>query len=84
MRHNQKLTLEDLRAAAAAAVEESGRSQSDLARDFDVSRSAISRALGEANSALVSLQRRIIDALTDYEVLEEPEVRYTVKRKSKV
>ena len=83
MRHNQKLTLEDLRAAAAAAVEQSGRSQSDLARSFDVSRSAVSRALSEANSALVSLQRRIIEALTDYEVLDEPEVLYTVKRKGK-
>ena len=84
MRHNQKLTLEQLRAEAEAAVDASGKAQTVIAQEIGRSQTAISRAINEANSSLVSVQRALIAHLTEYEISEEPEVTvlYTAKRKS--
>ena len=83
MRHNQKLTLEQVRAEAEAAVDASGKAQTVIAQEIGRSQTAISRAINEANSSLVSVQRALIAHLTEYEISEEPEVTvlYTARRK---
>ena len=81
MRHNQRLTFEELRDETQAAVEQFAESQSALARELGVTRGAVSRAVKEAGSALSSLQCRIIEHLTGYRVEEEVEVSFRALRK---
>lgn len=80
MRKGQKLDFEALRREALAAIEQSGKSQSQVGRELDVSRGAVSRAVKEAGSKLASLQRRIIEHLTAYRL--EEETRFRVHRDS--
>lgn len=78
MREGTRLTFEELRDAAAAAVERSGRSQAEVARDLGVHRSAICRALKESGPRLSKLQRRILRALTPYRI--ERQLYFQVRR----
>ena len=73
MRHNQELSHEQLRQEAEDAVEKSGKSQAQIARELEVSRAAVSRAVKETNTALLALQKRIVEHLTSYEIEEVPE-----------
>jgi len=68
MRDGTELDFEGLRKEAAAAVEDAGRSQSEVARELDVHRSAVSRAVKESGPRLSELQRRIIRHLTPYRI----------------
>lgn len=74
MRHNQRLTAEQLRQAAADAVKRSTRNQVDVARKLGVTEGAVSRALKEEGTHLAELQRRIIELLTPYTVEREPQM----------
>ena len=75
MRKGQKLDYEALRREAKAAIEGSGKSQAQVGRELGVSRGAVSRAVKETGSKLASLQRRIIEHLTDYRLEEETRFR---------
>lgn len=68
MRDGTEMTFAELRQETAAAVEESGRSQAEIARELDVHRSAVSRAVKEEGPNWHKLQRRILSHLTPYEV----------------
>ncbi len=80
MRHNQRLTFEDLRDETRAAVEQFAASQAALARELGVTRGAVSRAMKEAGPALASLQRRIVEHLTGYRIEEKVEVTFRALR----
>ena len=84
MRHNQRLTHEELRDEVAKAIDEVyPGTQSDLARALGVHRSSISRAVREAGPALAELQRRILEQIfPDYAVeKEQPVITYRVRRR---
>ena len=74
MRNNQTLDFDGLRDEARAAYEAAakgqGLNQTRLAADLDVTQSAISQALNNAGGKYAGLQRQIISALTDYEIVE--------------
>ena len=72
MRHNQRLTVEELREEAFTAISNSGKRQADVARDLDVTEGAVSRALKETGTHLAGLQQRIIEHLTPYQLEREP------------
>jgi len=57
-----------LRLYARKAVKESEKSQSDVARELDVHRSAVSRALLETGPNLEKMQARIVEHLTPFEL----------------
>ena len=59
---------EKLLQVAQQAVDNAQVSQSELARQLDVHRSTVSRALSEGGPKFQDLQRRIIDRLTPYRV----------------
>ncbi len=80
MQSGQELDYESLRRETEAAVERSGKSQSQVGRELGVSRGAVSRAVKEAGSKLSSLQCRIIEHLTPYRLDEE--TRFRVRRPS--
>ena len=69
-RHNQKLDYEGLRYEAEQAVRFSGQKQLEIAEALGVGAPSISRAIKEAGSKFASLQRQIIEHLTDYHVEE--------------
>ena len=71
MRHNQKLSYEQLREEAVVAVEASGLSQTVIAKELGKSNAAISRALKEIGPVLSGMQRMIIEHLTSFRILEE-------------
>lgn len=73
MRHNQRLTVEQLRQEAYDAVKGSGRSQVDIARGLGVTEGAVSQAIREKGTRLADLQRRIIEYLTPYTIEREPQ-----------
>ena len=84
VRHNQALTTTQLWEQTANAVEESGRSQSAIARELGVSPGAVNHALIEPESdsqRYVELQMRILDLLTPYRIEREVDVRFRVHRK---
>ena len=85
VRHNQALTTMQLWEQTTNAVEESGKSQSAIARELGVSPGAVNHALIEPESdsqRYVELQMRILDLLTPYWVEREVDVRFRVHRKS--
>lgn len=77
VRNNQRLTYEQLRDEVASAVADYAESQAALARELDVTRGAVNRAVKEAGPMLVRLQKRIIEHLTEYHI----EDTFTVRRK---
>lgn len=80
MQSGQELDHEALRRETEAAVERSGKSQSQVGRELGVSRGAVSRAVKEAGGKLSNLQCRIIEHLTPYRLDEE--TRFRVRRPS--
>lgn len=70
MRDGTELDLRGLQREAAHAAEESGRTQSAIARELDVHRSAVSRALRHTGRQFAKLQCRIIEHLTPYRLEE--------------
>lgn len=74
------LTYRQLRRAAAALVDESDRSQSALARELDVHRSSVSRALNEEGPQFEKLQTKIIELLTPNRI--EKSVRFNVMKRA--
>ena len=75
MRHNQRLTTEDLWRETVAAFEASGKSKARLARELDVNDSAIHHALKEPKSGsyrYASIQAQIVEHLTGYRISREP------------
>lgn len=83
MKDGQRLTLEELRDATAEAVSGSGKTQSEVASELDVTGSAISRATNEAVTNLAGLQRRIVSHLTTFEIDEKRTVSYIVRKKGR-
>ena len=81
MRHNQLLDFVALRDEAADAVEQSPKTQVQVAEDLDVTKGAISRAIKEAGPNFANLQRRIVDLLTPYRV--ERDVIFRAVRKDR-
>lgn len=81
MRENQRLTFAQLREEAKTAADRYDGTREELASELGVGRSWLSRALNEEGSKFVSLQRKVIEKLTDYRVKEEPEIFYRVERK---
>ena len=83
MRHNQRLSYEDLRDETAEAVQTYAGTQSELAEKLGVHKSSISRAIREAGPAFSSLQMRILEeAYPDYLLeAEEPVVTFRVRRR---
>lgn len=85
VRHNQALTTTQLWEQTAKAVEESGKSQSAIARELGVSPGAVNHALikpEDESQRYVELQMRILDLLTPYRVEREVAVRFRILRKS--
>ena len=84
VRHNQTLTADELRAEAASALAESGRTQTSVADELGVTPAAVSRALSEKEDAsrFASLLGRIVGALTPYVVTDETTPVFRVTRKA--
>jgi predicted transcriptional regulator len=68
MRDGSTLDYAALRDEARSAIDASGKSQSEVADDLGVHRSAVSRALKTAGPKFQELQRRIIEGLTPYRI----------------
>jgi predicted transcriptional regulator len=82
MRHNQKLSYDELRDEAAAAVDNYDGTQTEIAEQLDVTRGAVSRALKEEGSSLAGLQMRILELLRpEYALEKEEQVWFRVRRK---
>jgi predicted transcriptional regulator len=82
MRHNQKLSYDELRDEAAAAVDAYDGTQTEIAEQLGVTRGAVSRALKEEGSSLAGLQIRILELLRPgYTLEKEEQVWFRVQRK---
>jgi predicted transcriptional regulator len=68
MRDGTELGFDELRDETAAAVDESGKSQAAVARELDLHRSAVSRAVKESGPRVQKIQRRVLRHLTPYHV----------------
>ncbi len=75
MRHNQRLDYEALLQEAVAAIEQSGKTRAEIARELNKDRSSITRATKEAGPKLAQLQRDIIALLTEYRIEEDVQFR---------
>jgi len=80
MHDGQTMNYDELQQAAAQAIDDAGTSQAQVARELDVTRGAVSRAVKEPGSALFNLQSRIIAHLTDYRVEREVETKIHVRK----
>jgi ribosome-binding protein aMBF1 (putative translation factor) len=78
MRDGQALDYDTLHSEAAAAA--AGVRQTELADGLGVSQGVVSRALKEPGARYAKMQARIIEHLTDFQLVEVPE-RYRVVRK---
>ena len=58
-----RLDAEGLRRRAERAIEESPYTQADVARELDVSRASVNRALNQTTPKLEKLRRRIVEHL---------------------
>jgi predicted DNA-binding protein (UPF0251 family) len=58
-----ELDAEGLRAEAEAAVDASPYTQAEIARQLDVSRTSVNRALNQTSPKLEKLRRRILEHL---------------------
>lgn len=68
MRDGTELSFEELQQETADAVEASDKSQSDVARELGLHRSAVSRAVKESGPRVQKIQRRVLRHLTPYRV----------------
>jgi predicted transcriptional regulator len=71
-----QLDAEGLREEAEEAIEESSRSQADVARELDVTRASVNQAVRSAAPRYEKLRCRIVELLTPYRV--EKEVTYVL------
>jgi transposase-like protein len=78
MREGTELSYEELRAEARQAVEASGKAYAEVARELDVHRTAVARAVKEEGEKFQRLQREIIQHLTPYRI--ERVVRFKARR----
>ena len=83
MRHNQRLDYETLRQETAAAIEHSGKTRAEIARELNRDRSSITRATQEAGPKFAQMQRDIISLLTEYRVVEDTQFRAVRKEGQK-
>jgi predicted DNA-binding protein (UPF0251 family) len=72
-----ELDAEGLRAEAEAAVDESPYTQAEIARQLDVSRASVNRALNQTTPKLEKLRRRILEHLRPVRV--ERRVTYVLR-----
>ena len=77
------MSYEELQQATAQAIEDAGTSQAQVARDLDVTRGAVSRAVKEPGAKFWGLQKRILAHLTDFTVEREVHTTITVRPKSR-
>lgn len=68
MRDGTEMDFDGLREETASAVGESGKTQSEIARELDLHRSAVSRAVKESGPRVQKIQRRVLRHLTPYRV----------------
>lgn len=68
MRDGTELSFEELRQETASVVEKSGKSQAAVARELDLHRSAVSRAVKETGPRVQKIQRRVLRHLTPYRI----------------
>ena len=78
MDDDRPLTYDMLRQTARDAYRDGNATQVELAQALDVSQSSVSQALATTGPKFAHLQRRIIEHLTPYEVVEE--VRFYLRR----
>ena len=78
MRHNQRLTYEELRRDAEAVANSSGKTRKDIASDLGVSAAAVTLALGTPGGRYAELQMKIIERYSKYRV-EKVEVPVTFR-----
>ena len=78
--YGSKLDFDALRAEAMAAPEACGRTQTEIAGELGVHRSAVSRAVKTVGPKFQDLQRRIIEHLTPYRI--ERRVVFEARRKA--
>lgn len=62
------LNAEELRRRAEQAIEQSPYTQADVARELDVSRASVNRALKDTSPKLEKLRCRIVELLEPYRV----------------
>ena len=68
MRDGTEMSFDELRDETAATVDESGKSQAEVARELDMHRSAVSRAVKESGARVQKIQRRVLRHLTPYRI----------------
>jgi len=78
MRDGTEMSFDELRDETAAAVDKSGKSQAEVARELDLHRSAVSRAVKESGPRVQKIQRRVLRHLTSYRI--ERRVRFKAHR----
>jgi len=70
MRHGQRFDYDGLRIEAELAAKQSGKKRKVIAAELGVTPSALSHALKHPGSKFSSLQCRIIEHLTGYQMTE--------------
>lgn len=80
MRHGSKLSYDELQQEARAALQKSEYTQQEMADRLDVTRPSIAKAVTQPGPKFQRLQMRIIEALTEYDMVREETVRFRVSR----
>jgi AraC-like DNA-binding protein len=78
VRDGSELTLEELRKEAYDRIQESSKSQGDVADELGVNRSTVAKAVTKTGTRYSKTQSDIIEHLTDYRVREK--IRYRFER----
>lgn len=81
MRHGSKLSYDELQQEAREALQKSEYTQQEMADRLDVTRPSIAKAVTQPGPKFQRLQMRIIEALTEYNMVREETVRFRVSRK---
>lgn len=81
VRHGSKLSYDELQQEAHQVLKESEYTQREMANRLDVTRPSIAKAVTQPGPKFQRLQMRIIEALTDYDMVREETVRFRVSRK---
>jgi len=80
MRHGSKLSYDELQQEAREALQESEYTQQEMADRLDVTRPSIAKAVTQPGPKFQRLQMRIIEALTEYDMVREETVRFRASR----
>jgi predicted transcriptional regulator len=81
VRHGSKLSYDELQQEAREALQKSEYTQQEMADRLDVTRPSIAKAVTQPGPKFQRLQMRIIEALTEYNMVREETVRFRVSRK---